>query len=116
MRPKPILSTFVVVVLAIIISGAAAALDVPRLQGRVNDTAGILSPSTERQLDALLAAHTRLDLPLVIVSNEVGMGLVPPYPMGRVYRDALGRANQRLASLADRVYFLVAGLPMKLKG
>ena len=52
---------------------------------------------------------------LVMVSNEVGLGLVPPYPLGRVYRDLLGRANQRLAAAADEVYFLVAGLPVELK-
>jgi adenosylcobinamide kinase/adenosylcobinamide-phosphate guanylyltransferase len=40
---------------------------------------------------------------------------VPPYPMGRLYRDVLGRANQRLAAAAHRVYLLVAGLPMTLK-
>jgi adenosylcobinamide kinase/adenosylcobinamide-phosphate guanylyltransferase len=44
------------------------------------------------------------------------MGLVPPYPLGRLYRDILGRANQRLAAVADQVYLLVAGLPMTLKG
>jgi adenosylcobinamide kinase/adenosylcobinamide-phosphate guanylyltransferase len=53
---------------------------------------------------------------LIVVSNEVGMGLVPPTPLGRAYRDLLGKANQVLAQKADRVYFLVAGLPMTLKG
>ena len=43
------------------------------------------------------------------------MGLVPPYPLGRIYRDALGRANQALAAAADRVSLLVAGIPMKVK-
>jgi adenosylcobinamide kinase/adenosylcobinamide-phosphate guanylyltransferase len=50
----------------------------------------------------------------IIVSNEVGMGLVPPYPLGRVYRDLLGWANQRLAAFADEVYFMIAGIPMRL--
>jgi adenosylcobinamide kinase/adenosylcobinamide-phosphate guanylyltransferase len=45
----------------------------------------------------------------------VGWGLVPPYPVGRVYRDILGRANQRLAAEADRVYLMVAGLPVDIK-
>jgi adenosylcobinamide kinase/adenosylcobinamide-phosphate guanylyltransferase len=57
-----------------------------------------------------------LNAPLVIVSNEVGLGLVPPYPLGRVYRDLLGRANQYLAAQADRVILMVAGLPMTVKG
>jgi adenosylcobinamide kinase/adenosylcobinamide-phosphate guanylyltransferase len=52
----------------------------------------------------------------VMVSNEVGLGLVPPYPLGRIYRDALGRANQQLAQAADTVLFLVAGIPMRIKG
>jgi adenosylcobinamide kinase/adenosylcobinamide-phosphate guanylyltransferase len=68
------------------------------------------------EIEALLNAQAQLGLPLVVVSNEVGMGLVPPYPLGRLFRDVLGRANQRLAAAADRVYLLVAGLPMALKG
>ena len=70
----------------------------------------------QQEVDALVAAIAHLDATFIIVSNEVGMGLVPPYPLGRVYRDALGRANQRLARAADHVYFLVAGLPLTLKG
>jgi len=51
----------------------------------------------------------------LIISNEIGLGLVPPYQMGRVYRDLLGWANQRLAREADKVIFLVAGIPMVVK-
>lgn len=51
----------------------------------------------------------------IVVSNEVGLGIVPAYPLGRLYRDALGRANQKLAAEADRVVFMVAGLAMKVK-
>jgi adenosylcobinamide kinase/adenosylcobinamide-phosphate guanylyltransferase len=68
------------------------------------------------EIESLLAAQQQLGLPMVAVSNEVGMGLVPPYPLGRLYRDMLGRANQRLAAAADRVHLLVAGLPISLKG
>jgi adenosylcobinamide kinase/adenosylcobinamide-phosphate guanylyltransferase len=83
----------------------------------------IENPATERIVDAavkteieeILLAQAQLGLPMVVVSNEVGMGLVPPYPVGRLYRDVLGRANQRLAAAAQRVYLLVAGLPMTLK-
>lgn len=53
---------------------------------------------------------------LIIVSNEVGMGLVPDYPIGRLYRDLLGRANQFVAQRADRVYLMIAGIPLLLKG
>ena len=51
----------------------------------------------------------------LIISNEVGLGLVPAYQMGRVYRDAIGWANQRLAREADKVIFMVAGIPTVIK-
>ena len=50
-----------------------------------------------------------------VISNEVGLGLVPPYKMGRDYRDGLGRANQHIAAQADRVILMVAGIPMVVK-
>jgi adenosylcobinamide kinase/adenosylcobinamide-phosphate guanylyltransferase len=52
---------------------------------------------------------------VAVVSNEVGMGLVPPYPLGRVFRDALGAANRRIATRADETYLLVAGLVLPLR-
>ena len=52
---------------------------------------------------------------LIVVSNEVGMGLVPPYPLGRLFRDALGRVNQAAAARSSEVYLTVAGLPLRLK-
>jgi len=67
------------------------------------------------EVDQLLAAYRAGAAEWLVVSNEVGLGLVPPYPLGRTYRDALGRANQRLASEADQVLFMVAGLPLTLK-
>jgi adenosylcobinamide kinase/adenosylcobinamide-phosphate guanylyltransferase len=67
------------------------------------------------EIEELLNAYAASRAEWIIVSNEVGLGLVPPYPLGRVYRDALGRANQRLAAAADEVLFMVAGLPLKVK-
>lgn len=52
---------------------------------------------------------------MIVVSNEVGMGVVPAYDLGRAYRDLLGWANQQLAKYADEVYLLVAGIPMRIK-
>ena len=63
----------------------------------------------------ILNAYEATPMHLIIVSNEVGLGIVPAYPLGRVYRDALGRINQRLATYADEVLFMVAGLPMTVK-
>ena len=68
------------------------------------------------EIEELLAAYRGSEAEWLVVSNEVGLGLVPPYPLGRAYRDALGRANQRLAEAADEVIFMVAGLPMWVKG
>jgi adenosylcobinamide kinase / adenosylcobinamide-phosphate guanylyltransferase len=53
--------------------------------------------------------------PVVLVANEVGMGLVPETPLGRQFRDAAGRLNQDVAAVADRVVFIAAGLPLVLK-
>lgn len=52
---------------------------------------------------------------VIIVSNEVGWGVVPSYPLGRIFRDLLGSANQEIASLADEVYLVVCGLPLEIK-
>ena len=51
----------------------------------------------------------------VIVSNELGMGLVPSYPLGRYFREIAGKMNQVVAEKADEVYFVVSGIPMKIK-
>ncbi len=67
------------------------------------------------EIDQLLAVCAADSADWIIVSNEVGLGIVPAYPLGRVYRDALGRANQRIAAAADRVLLMVAGLPMVVK-
>lgn len=69
----------------------------------------------DTEVTGLVNAARGVGIALIVVSNEVGLGLVPPYPLGRHYRDVLGRANQRLAAEADRVFFMVAGLPLRLK-
>jgi adenosyl cobinamide kinase/adenosyl cobinamide phosphate guanylyltransferase len=53
---------------------------------------------------------------IFIVTNEVGYGVVPPYPLGRWFRDALGLANQRIAKVADAVSLVTVGIPQTLKG
>jgi adenosylcobinamide kinase/adenosylcobinamide-phosphate guanylyltransferase len=67
------------------------------------------------EVEALVAYVKESDVILLVVSNEVGLGVVPPYELGRAYRDILGRANQILARYADEVQLLVAGIPMKVK-
>ena len=64
---------------------------------------------------ALLAACATAPGPLVLVGNEVGLGIVPDNALARRFRDEAGRLHQRLAAQADRVIFMVAGLPMTVK-
>jgi len=64
----------------------------------------------------LVALHRRpARAHLILVTLEAGMGVVPPYPLGRAFRDLLGRVNRALAAAADSVYLLVVGLPLEIK-
>ena len=67
------------------------------------------------QTERLLDAYERGRATWVVVSNEVGLGVVPPTESGRDFRDVLGRVNQLVARRADKVYMMVAGLALELK-
>jgi adenosylcobinamide kinase/adenosylcobinamide-phosphate guanylyltransferase len=69
----------------------------------------------QAEIDALERARDAGGWDLIVVTNEVGLGIVPATPLGRVYRDVLGRANQSLAALADDVCLIVAGIPVRIK-
>ncbi len=71
--------------------------------------------AVQKEINELIEKVREQKQDWLIVSNEVGLGLVPPYQMGRVYRDVLGWANQRLAREADKVIYMVAGIPMIIK-
>lgn len=74
----------------------------------------------ERDIAAAVAdfgeALDAVDVPVVLVANEVGLGIVPDNAMARRFRDEAGRLNQRLAARAETVLFIAAGLPLRLKG
>ncbi len=76
-------------------------------------------PEAERrvigEIDQLIACIDKLNATFIIVSNEVGMGLVPETKLGRIYRDLLGKANQLIAHQANDIYLMVAGIPTKVK-
>ncbi|HEV3372226.1 MAG TPA: bifunctional adenosylcobinamide kinase/adenosylcobinamide-phosphate guanylyltransferase [Xanthobacteraceae bacterium] len=69
----------------------------------------------DQATDELLQALDDSAAPVVFVSNEVGLGLVPETPLGRSFRDAQGRLNMRVAERADRVVLMAAGLPLTMK-
>jgi adenosylcobinamide kinase/adenosylcobinamide-phosphate guanylyltransferase len=73
-----------------------------------------VTEAVDREVNELLDWVATHSADWIIVSNEVGLGLVPPYPLGRVYRDVLGRANQKIAAKAEEVFFMVAGLPLPI--
>lgn len=68
------------------------------------------------EADRLLKAGQAVKCSLVIVGNEVGMGIVPDNPQARIFRDLSGLIQQRFARGANEIYFMVSGIPQKLKG
>lgn len=73
-------------------------------------------PGWQRELDALIDTLPALPGNIILVANEVGLGLVPESALGRLFRDEAGRLNQTVAAACDRVTFVAAGLPLTLKG
>ena len=84
---------------------------VANIMGRKSSARRKVKSHIERLCEAVREAQASV----VIVSNEVGSGVVPPYRSGRDYRDLLGELNQQIAKVADRVILMVAGLPLTVK-
>lgn len=78
------------------------------------DAIAALEQELVDELDELLSLASTRDADTIVVSNEVGSGVVPPSALGRAYRDLLGRANQYVAARADRAWLLVAGRALEL--
>jgi adenosylcobinamide kinase/adenosylcobinamide-phosphate guanylyltransferase len=74
-----------------------------------------LEKAVEAEIQGLLDGVAGSEALFIIVSNEVGLGIIPADSVSRLYRDLLGRANQTLAARADEVYLLVAGIPVAIK-
>ncbi len=71
--------------------------------------------AVSREIKALIELMAKRQCNYILVSNEVGSGLVPDNKLGRIYRDTLGQVNQQLAKCADEVYFMASGLSLKMK-
>jgi adenosylcobinamide kinase/adenosylcobinamide-phosphate guanylyltransferase len=69
-----------------------------------------------KNISNLVTSCKEIPSRVIMVTNELGMGIVPANRLSRLYRDLVGKANQQIAAEADEVYFLVSGIPMKLKG
>lgn len=69
----------------------------------------------EQRIEQLVQAAAQYSGLLVMVTNEVGDGVVPAYKLGRQFRDTAGRLNQRMAALASEVYLVTAGIPIEIK-
>jgi adenosylcobinamide kinase/adenosylcobinamide-phosphate guanylyltransferase len=72
----------------------------------------LLAEDLFKQLELALSDYRGT---IILVTNEVGAGIVPEYPLGRIYRDWAGMMNQRIASLCDQVFLVTAGIPVELK-
>jgi len=68
------------------------------------------------EMEDLIDCINKHETNFIVVSNEAGLGLVPESKLGRIYRDLLGKANQSLAQHATEVYFMVSGIPVKIRG
>lgn len=75
----------------------------------------VLEEGIRSQVEETLDTLMKKDIDVVVVSNELGMGLVPPYALGRHFRDIAGRMNQYVASRAKEAYMVVSGLNIRLK-
>lgn len=74
-----------------------------------------IEKKAERQIKELIRTIKELKCKVIVVSNEVGQGVVPAYPLGRSFRDLLGMANQMVAKEANEVYLMVAGIAVRVK-
>jgi len=75
----------------------------------------LIQEKLSAEIDGLLDCVKKTDALFIIVTNEVGLGIVPDNYMARSYRDLLGGANQQLAKASDEVYLMVSGLPLRVK-
>tara|TARA_B100000575_G_C23116946_1_gene645808 strand:+ start:838 stop:1440 length:603 start_codon:yes stop_codon:yes gene_type:complete len=87
-----------------------ALLELPKNSTQIESDFAVMN-----QIDDIIKIYNNYSATWLIVTNEVGLGLVPSSKLGRLFRDSLGRANQKLANIADEVIFMVSGIPLYIK-
>jgi adenosylcobinamide kinase/adenosylcobinamide-phosphate guanylyltransferase len=76
---------------------------------------GLTDEAILKKADTISNTVDKVKCSIIFVSNEVGMGIVPENPLARRFRDVAGKVNQTIASISDEVYYMVAGIPVKIK-
>jgi len=85
------------------------------LQQHEDEPSDLLGSLVNESLVRMINVFSKSSSSFILVSSEVGLTLVPPFPLGRRFQDLLGLVNQKVAAAADRVYLVVAGVPMTIK-
>ncbi len=80
-----------------------------------NQDVSVIKEKVFQEIDLLLESAEKIDIPVVMVTNELGMGIVPKNKMARIFRDIAGWVNQHVAARANKVYLVVSGIPMCIK-
>lgn len=80
-----------------------------------NDMSLQVEEKVKKEIETLIETGKKNDTPLIMVTNEIGMGIVPDNPLSRLFRDIAGRMNQMLAHASDEVYLCVSGIPVRIK-
>ena len=80
-----------------------------------NETQSRIEKEVHDHFSYLMERFSSTDMNIIIVSNEIGMGVVPAFPLGRLFRDLMGMVNKEMAYLADKVYLFTAGIKQELK-
>lgn len=82
---------------------------------KYEDTGINIEGVVSEDLECLKSTLQNMETPVILVSNEVGMGIVPENKLARLFRDIAGATNQSIAALADEVYVVISGIPLRLK-
>lgn len=102
--------------ITVMISGLMFADSLVDWENAGTELMNVMEKNVLKEIDDFNSAVREFSGKIVIVSNEIGMGIVPATPLSRCFRDIAGRVNQNLAAASDEVYFVVSGIPVRIRG